>query len=345
MDAKQLQNVITVLKTGSLGRAAVTLNMSQPALTKSIQRLEERLGVPLFVRDSKGMRPTVYGEAFRPHAEGISASMDQALRELETMRSGAGGTVRLAAGPLVSSEILSSAIVRLAQQHPLIRVTIHTAIGDHVPGLIAGDYDFILAQLPLRSEWSGLIERPLVHDRISVIARHSHALAALTHVRVRDLLAYKWILPEQGHPHRHRLARVFETENLPMPVPDIECSSTEFIKSVVMRSDHLGLIAQMGMHTDSGARTVEIDLHSPFMVRPIGAIWRQNQVLSQSCRCLMSIIEDVCRTAGIIIGEQSASPGQKLPCVRTAPPKRQARRRVSAPRSPAAARRQPTKRL
>ncbi len=68
MDLRQLRNLIAVIDNGSLGKAAEVLHISQPALTKSIQRLEERLGVPLFYRDSRGMRPTVYGEAFRAHA-------------------------------------------------------------------------------------------------------------------------------------------------------------------------------------------------------------------------------------------------------------------------------------
>ena len=295
MDAKQLQNVIAVIEQGSLGRAAAALNVSQPALTKSIQRLEERLGVPLFTRDSKGMRPTLYGEALRPHAHGILASTEQAVREIETMKSGARGTVSIAAGPLLSSDILSSAIVRLLREHPLIHVNIHTAIGDHTPGLLDGRYDFIVTQLPLGTRRDGLRQRELVNDRIAVIARPGHALMRQSKVSVKDLLRFKWVLPERGHNHRTRLSRVFEAENLTMPEPDVECSSTEFIKSVVSRTDHLGLIAQMGIKDAGDPKTVELPLDSPFMVRPIGIVWRQNQVLSSSSRLLMSAIEAVCR--------------------------------------------------
>jgi len=294
MDIRQLQNVIAVIEKGSLGRAAAAVNVSQPALTKSIQRLEERLGVPLFHRDTKGMRPTVYGEALRPHAHGISASIEQALREIEAMRSGSQGTVKVAAGPLMTSEILAPAIVMLTREQPFVRVNIHTAIGDHTPGLLTGKYDFVLTQLPLGSQQRGVVQRALVNDRISVIARSGHPLARRSRVNVRDLLEFKWVLPEPGHNHRRRFSRVFEAQNLPMPQPDIECSSTEFIKSVVMRSNHLGLIAQMGIKNESRSRMTEISIDSPFMVRPIGIVWRQHQVLSKPCRLLISAIEAAC---------------------------------------------------
>lgn len=291
MDAKHLRNVIAVLEMGSLGRAASSLNVSQPALTKSIQRLEEQLGVPLFTRDSKGMRATIYGEALRPHAHGILASTAQAAREIETMRAGARGTVSIAAGPLVTSEILSTATINLMREHPLIHVKIHTAIGDQMQGLLTGRFDFILAQLPLGPGVTGTEQRALFNDRIAVVARPGHSLAKRSRVLLRDLLQAKWILPEAGHSHRARLARVFEAKNLSMPEPDIECSSTEFIKSVVSRSDHLGLIAQMGINKASETKVVEIAIDSPFMGRPIGIVWRQNQVLSSSSRLLMASIE------------------------------------------------------
>jgi DNA-binding transcriptional LysR family regulator len=295
MDVRQLESVIAVMDKGSLGRAAAALNVSQPALTKTIQRLEQRLGVPLFYRDSKGMRPTVYGELLRDHARGIAAGMDQALREIEAMRTGSQGTVRVAAGPLMTSEILASAIVTLMREQPSVRVSIHTAIGDPTPDLLAGKYDLVLALLPLGAQRRGLLQRQLVSDRICVIARPDHPLARRRSVAPRDLVEWKWVLPEPGHNHRRRFSRVFEAANVPMPEPDIECSSTEFIKSVVMRTQHLGLIAQMGITDESRSSLLEIGLHSPFMVRPIGIVWRQHQVLSKAARLLIAAIEDACR--------------------------------------------------
>ena len=294
VDSRQLQHVISVIEHGSLGRAASALNLSQPALTKSIQRLEERLGVPLFSRESKGMRPTLYGEALRSHAHGILASTEQAIRELEAMQSGEGGTVRVAAGPLVSSEILSRATVNLLREKPDIRIKIHTAIGSQVPGLLAGQFDFILAQLPLGSSSKGLLQRELINDRISVIARSGHPLVRRKRIPTRELLDYRWVLPEVSHSHRIRFSRVFEADGVAMPEPDLECGSTEFIKAVVARSDYLGLIASMGIRSDVDPRIVEIPVASPFMVRPIGIVWRQNQILSSSSRILMAAIQEVC---------------------------------------------------
>ncbi|HVY56481.1 MAG TPA: LysR family transcriptional regulator, partial [Xanthobacteraceae bacterium] len=86
--ARQFQNLLMVIEKGSLGKAAEALHISQPALTKSMRRLEDQLGVPLFYRDARGMRPTVYGEALHAHAQGIAIGIDQALRDIAALRAG-----------------------------------------------------------------------------------------------------------------------------------------------------------------------------------------------------------------------------------------------------------------
>lgn len=298
MDERQLRNFMAVVEKGSLGRAAETLNISQPALTKSIRRLEERLGVALFDRGSKGMRLTLYGEALQEHARQIATGIDQALREIDAMRAGSEGTVRIAAGPLVSDEILSLAVVRLQRERPGIRINIHTAIGDPRGGLLAGLYDFVLAVLPLESKPRGFKQKTLLEDRIAVIAATDHPLLRRGRLGIRDLASATWVLPEASHHHRRRLDNLFHIEGLPPPVPDIECGSTEFIKSVVAQTRHLGLIARMGLHNGrhaSDATVREVPLHSPLLVRPIAIIWRENQVLSKSCRIVIEAIEATCR--------------------------------------------------
>ena len=67
-DLYQLNAFTTVVETGSLGRAALALNVTQPALSRTIKRLEEHVGAPLFERHSKGMQLTDIGRALLPHA-------------------------------------------------------------------------------------------------------------------------------------------------------------------------------------------------------------------------------------------------------------------------------------
>src|ERR1700761_7402073 len=76
---RQLHNFLAVLETGSLRRAAEALNITEPALSKSIRNLEKLLGVPLLDRGPRGMRPTAYGELLAVHASTACNELDQAI--------------------------------------------------------------------------------------------------------------------------------------------------------------------------------------------------------------------------------------------------------------------------
>jgi DNA-binding transcriptional LysR family regulator len=102
------------------------------------------------------------------------------------------------------------------------------------------------------------------------------------------------VLPAAGHYHRRRLESVFESERLPYPIPQIECGSTDFIKKIVSETDHLGVVAAMGLGKEEGISLSEIPLNSPFMVRPIGVMWRNNAILSQPALFLMKALREAC---------------------------------------------------
>jgi DNA-binding transcriptional LysR family regulator len=292
--AQQFRNLLTVIEQGSLGKAAETLGMSQPAMTKSIRRLEQQLGVPLFYRETRGMQPTIYGSVLGAHAKGITVGIEQALREIAALRAGSEGTVRVAAGPIMTNEILVAAVRRLMRDRPKLRVHIHTAIGNTSEDLIQGKHDLVLALLPPGDPPSWLGQEPLFDDRVALIARTGHPLARRKRVNLRDLLKASWVLPAAGHYHRRRLESVFESERLPCPVPAIECGSTDFIKKLVAETEHLGVIAAMGLGNAAGASLSEIGLNSPLMVRPIGVMWRKNAILSQPCLLLIKALKEVC---------------------------------------------------
>src|SRR3954469_18990341 len=104
MDLRHLRNMLAVMEEGSLGKAAQRLNVSQPALTKSIQRLEEHLGVRLFDREVRGMKPTFYAESLKGYAKAACIGMTEAETQIAALRDGTEGIITVAGPPFVMSE-------------------------------------------------------------------------------------------------------------------------------------------------------------------------------------------------------------------------------------------------
>lgn len=99
MHLSGLDRFLAVVKVGSLNKAAEMLHISQPALTKSIQGLEERLGAELFVREVRGVSLTPYGKAVLLHARLIDAEMRKIAEDVEALHDLTAGSVNVGGPP------------------------------------------------------------------------------------------------------------------------------------------------------------------------------------------------------------------------------------------------------
>ncbi len=299
MDLRQLRVLLAVMEKGSLGRAAEWLNTSQPAVTKTIQRLEAELDVALFDRDARGMRPTQFAECLATHARSISIGVSQAIDDVKSLKGGAKGIVTIGSPPLIAVEVLPPVVVALAKEHPGLHVRVITSSDAISDRLLAGEFDFGLDLLGAMPGDSGLKERHLFNDRLVLIARKGHPVGRLSAPTPQDLQSFEWILPLPGNRHRRRLIQLFEVAGLTPPTAAIECSTTEFIKTIVSQTDYLGIVARIALHPqiDAADRKLQIiELDSPSMLRPVGLVWRQGQVLTPAIRLAMHTVVEVCRT-------------------------------------------------
>ena len=127
---RQLMLLTAIGDEGNIHRAAEVLNMSQPAASKLLKDLEDVLGVSLFERLPRGMRPTWYGEAMIRHARIALSSLAQAGSELEALKTGRFGEVSVGAiiGPALI--LLPQAVAIVAREHPNLRVQIAVESSD-----------------------------------------------------------------------------------------------------------------------------------------------------------------------------------------------------------------------
>src|SRR5205814_3550626 len=98
-NAGLLRSFLAVARAGNLSAAARDLSVSQPALTKSVRKLEQQFGVALFDRRARGMALTPNGAALLAHARLIEAQCRFADAEIEALAQGEGGIIRIGAGP------------------------------------------------------------------------------------------------------------------------------------------------------------------------------------------------------------------------------------------------------
>lgn len=292
MDVRQLRNVLAIFEKGSIGKASETLRISQPALTKSLKRLEDELQVKLFERTARGMKPTVYGECLRSHAAAVNIGIQNLRSDLQSLKSGLTGIVEVGAPPIVAPRVLPEAIAELRKDRPKVLVRITTDLSPALIRLVQdGRLDFAVVFTADEVLPAGCRRRLLFDDRLVIAARAKHPITRSKRISVRDAAQYAWVLPHQDNLHRHRLQLAFEAEGLPLPRPVIECNSVETIKTILQTTDCVALISQMSVGADESGRIHSVELASEFMTRQIGLIWRDDRSLSAAAEKLMQLVD------------------------------------------------------
>lgn len=291
--------MLAVMEEGSLGKAAEKLHISQPALTKSIQRLEDQLGVKLFERKARGMEATSYAESLSAYAQSACVGMSQAIKEIKALKSGTEGVITVAGPPLIASELMPEVLMRLAAERPNLQLRIVSQNQELFTSLLNGKFNVVVAMLYNEMPRVGLTKRWLFDDKLVLVMRPDHPAAKLKKIKPQDLMSYKWAFPEGDTWHRRRLELFFEQYGMGMPRASIESREPTILRSIIVNSDHIGVIARLGVERElrEGLLTA-VEFDSPFMMRPIGVVRRENDMPSPAVNALIRILETVCQERG-----------------------------------------------
>lgn len=298
-DLRTVDYFLTAVARGSLRAAAQDLGVTQPALTKAIRRLEDSLGVPLFDRKARGVTPNVYGAALLRHAKDVKAALGAAREEIEALRSGGAGLVKIGAGPSWQAMILPGAIAELRQSRPGVRVHIIGGGDDQLKEqLKSGGLDFVLAAVPetprLEPE---LAWQPLMADQYCVIADVAHPLRKQSEVSPEDLLAFPWILPPATSYMVGRLHHLLRAAGLPPPVPSIETDVIALKLALMRNSNYLSYHAEAHLAGSDAAFIQPLEVLGTRTLRHAGLIYRKGIEISPAVKALVTILEQRCAGA------------------------------------------------
>jgi len=245
LNHRELAVFLSILRLGSINSAAQSLGMTQPALSRSLKRLETRLGVPLFVRHSQGMEPTRFGEVLRAYAEQLEFETDRVVEEIRLLAGAATGLVRIGVVPSAGASLLPRALGRALAVSPGIQVRVVEGLGEQmVAAVTRGEVDFAVVGQPDDLADGSLLVTPLGEEEVCAAARSSHPLHARSDLIVADLADYPWVLPEKGNVNRHGYRAMFQRAGLAPPEETMASNSAQALKSVLLSGDYLTMLTR-----------------------------------------------------------------------------------------------------
>ncbi len=164
MHLSSIRYVVRVAETGNFTRAAQQLYVSQPALSQAIQRLEQEIGMPVFVRRKGSLVLTAAGEAILREGRAMLACEARLEGELARLRENARDAVRIGAASSYQRLFLGAILGELHRLHPTIRLDVSDGFSQQLlPAVRSGELDFALAFLPVPGE---LRQEPIVREEV-----------------------------------------------------------------------------------------------------------------------------------------------------------------------------------
>jgi DNA-binding transcriptional LysR family regulator len=294
MRLSQIRDFLAVVDAGSIRAAARGLNLSQPALTKSIRQLEQELGAVLVTRSVRGALPTEHGRAFLARARAVSADLRRAREEIAQMNGAREGSLAIGSAPGPALGLLPDALVRLREHwpHATIRVA-DISPPEVLPALRDGSLDLALsvrmgslAELPTDCR----AELLYLNDAV-IIARHDHPLGGAQ--RLGALAGAEWV--RTGTPgNTSALPEAFRAAGLPPPRYRVDCASFLAVPELVARSDLLAVVPwQIAAREERAGRIQRITVHEAMPAREISLIRRADVPLTPIAQACMEILREL----------------------------------------------------
>ncbi|MGY6638072.1 MAG: LysR family transcriptional regulator [Erythrobacter sp.] len=271
MEPRAVRHFLAAYDAGSFTAASARLNLSPQAISKSLLRLEADLGVRLFERDGRRIRPTAYAELFLPHARIIAAETDRFRTELVDMLGGHSGRLRIGVGPSAAADIVARAALLLAEERPGTALQIFAGLQETMAeDLTLGKLDAFVALRQTDRSNPLILEEELGLMRYSVVAGAGHPLARAARVSLDCLAGARWVLGANLGAVDESIHESFRAAGVSRLRPEMETTSVLFTLAVLDAGRHLSILPEMLVKRDLRAgRLVRLDIDTAPWIRPL----------------------------------------------------------------------------
>ena len=287
---RHLRVVDAILSNESILQAAKALGLSQPALTKTLQQIEDMVGARLFERHVRGVTPNAYGCAVGEAARRILIEATHLEDHLDAIDGSDGGAVTIGALPIAAAGVLPGALARFQAAFPDIEVEVlHERTEPLLAALAAREIDFIVGRLYERAP-DGFVRRAFYDEGISVLARSDHPIFRINRpVSIADLADYPVALPAVSQ----KIGREIDEFIAQMgfrPHAPLRSSSLPLIRETLYASDSIAVMPKVMMVGDimRGAIRV-VPIPAKGAPRPAGVILRSGSPLLKNAAAFVEI--------------------------------------------------------
>lgn len=261
LDLDQLEGFAAVARHRSVTAAARELGLSQPALTRQIQRLQRQLGIALLAKEGRSIRITAAGQRFLIWSEGTLERYQSMRDELKGVATSIAGNLRVAASTSPGEFLVPGLVSGFTAVHPLVRPEVMIRDSAGVIALLRS-YEADVGFVGMRVPGNDLHYQTIGEDEILLAVPADHPFSARFEVELADLAGEPFLEREVGSGTRSTFEAALREQRLPRPGYRVAMvlGNTEAVVSAVQDGYGMGLVSSLAIRARTPGRLVTVRL-------------------------------------------------------------------------------------
>nr|BFD41971.1 LysR substrate-binding domain-containing protein [Pseudomonas sp. FFPRI_1] len=291
MKLHQLQALIAVAEGGGIRAAARGLGLSQAAVTRALRELEDEQGLPLLTRHAGGARLTTAGQILLPHATQIANQLQNAQRDLASLRGETPSRLCVGVTPWLGQTLLAPAVRAFRQALPAVQLELYEGLqAVSLPLLRSGLMHLTLgpaSALPAQE----FVHLPLARYRMRVLASRAHPQRAAR--SLGQLLDEDWVMNFSQSSYAAVIHELFSRHGFSVPPGRIVCAqSSAMLSSLIVDAGMLGYSPEpMLLCAPLRESAQALELEEPLEEADISVIHLRDQPLDSAARCFIQCLQ------------------------------------------------------
>jgi LysR family transcriptional regulator, regulator of abg operon len=297
IDPRRLLDLLAIARSGSFSSAAEASHVSQPALSQSIALLERELGQRTLERGRQGAKLTKFGEALVFHAEALEGLLARAREDVHLHSLGLEGNLAIGITPVTAVDFVPRALKRLLEQAPHASIRVIEGLDREIIEMLRTRLiDLVISRIGIGPDYPDIEEQRLFLADWKLIMRRGHRLDTGAALRLADLADEQWVLPAGGSAFREQMELVLAAAGVKWPARGVSTNSILAIKSMVMNSDGISIMAGRLVAIEAEAGYLRaVPLMDVGARRPVGLMWRKDDSLSPLSQRFVNIVHSLSR--------------------------------------------------
>lgn len=269
MDFDQLRYFLRVAERQSFTRAAEDLKISQPALSRSIQKLEEELGRPVFERKSRSVSLTDAGTLLQARTQHVLTILEDTKAEITD--DGQSGRLRIGAIPTIAPYYLPAVLRQFSKEFPRATLIVQEHTTDALlKSCTQGEIDLAIVALPVAARY--LETEKLFEEELLLVLPPDHPLVDREKIRLSDVEPFPFVLLDEAHCLSDNIVSFCRQRSF-QPVVVERTSQLAMVQELVSLSHGVSMIPAMARRCDQSDRRVYRSFSGRKPTRTIAAVW------------------------------------------------------------------------